>query len=183
MVQDRAEAAHEPAGLKVLGGGEERFGGLAQPLSHVVKGSGNQGQVFLKFPDRVFVILSERNSFVPALGGVFGIAVGTVVNGRSLFLDHVEVDTNLEEADRGHHAIAEGFGVAPHHFHGGFQVVVTGNCQGEPKVEVGTFTGVIVADAGMLVDAEGTLMQFVRLESHGHQSCFVTQAAGVEDGA
>jgi hypothetical protein len=40
-----------------------------------------------------------------------------------------------------------------------------------------------MTDTGMLIDVQGALIQLVRFKGHGHQSRFVAQASGVEDGA
>ena len=118
-----------------------------------------------------------------ALGGFLVVTVGTVVERRTLLLDHVEVDADFEEPDRGHDAHVYGLGFLGHDLDRGFQVVVGRDGQGEPEVVVGAFAGVVVADAGVFVDLKGALVESLGIKRHGYQCSLVAQPAGVEDRA
>ena len=123
---------------------------------------------------------------VPAFGGLLvvtagPITVGTVVERRTLLLDHVEIDADFEEPDRGHDAHVLSLGFLGHDLDRGFQVVVGRYGQGEPEVVVGALPGIVVADPGMFVDFKSALVESLGIKRHGYESSLVAQPAGVED--
>ena len=192
VVQDCAVAPHDAPVLEVLGQGEQLICGHAQLLGDGIKGSWDQFQVLLHRTDGVLVGLGYGYSRVPGLGrlfvgGCFVLArfnvVRTEIKRRALLIDHVEVDTDLEEPFGRHDPLFQGPGLTGHVRGCSFKVVFRWHCQGEPQVVVGAFPCVIVAYAGVLVDLHSGLVQLVRLVGHGHQGGLEPETAGVEDGA
>ena len=183
VVQHRAVAAHDTTVLEFRRQRKQALGGEAQPLCDGIEGAGDQGQVFLHLPDRFLLELVHGHGLVPRFGLSLVEAVGTEVEGRPLLVHHVEIHADLEEPDGGHDARFQRLRRAAHVPGDGFQVVLWGHGQGEPQVVVGAFPGVVVRDAGVLVDLLGRLVQLLRVEGHRHQGSLVAQPTGVEDRA
>ena len=192
VVEDGAVATHELAFL-VQGQLVKQFlGGEAQALGHGVERPGYQREVFLGFADDVLIPLGDflglvpvggRDTALPVARAVGPAGVRVVVVGVAAAFHHVKVDADFEEADGGHDAEFDGVGFFGHPLNGGFQVAIGGDGEGEPEVVVGTFAGVVVADAGVAVDVDCAVVQVAGIVGESDQRGLVTQASGIEDGA